>query len=252
MESTMSRPRTLSQKVWDRHVVHAAPGEPDLLFIDEVLAVGDLDFQQRCLEAIAAMRSDGVSVLITSHDPYLIATACDRAILLDRGAIVVSGSAAAIAKRYSREPDEQTQHGLNVSLDVTVDPPVINPDQPIRLHLGLDRHSDADLQARLEIWIGSHPAADLKGERGFRIAQAPLDLDGLGEGRRNLTLEVVTDGLPAARFIASVAVGVGTHDEVRANAEFRVRGVPWPVPIGRLAATWALRGPEGTTTGRVT
>jgi len=34
MESTMSRPRTLSQKVWDRHVVHAAPGEPDLLFID--------------------------------------------------------------------------------------------------------------------------------------------------------------------------------------------------------------------------
>ena len=59
--------------------------EPDLLIVDEVLAVGDLLFQQKCLTRIQQMRDRGMSLLLVSHSTDRINSVCDRALFLERG-----------------------------------------------------------------------------------------------------------------------------------------------------------------------
>ena len=70
----------------------AAHLEPDILIIDEVLAVGDAAFQQKAFERIKAMANGGAPVVLVSHQLDRIAELCTKAILLDRGAVRVEGT----------------------------------------------------------------------------------------------------------------------------------------------------------------
>lgn len=74
--------------------------DPDILLIDEVLAVGDADFQQRCLAKMAEFRSLGKSMLIISHDIHTIRSVSDRILLLDGGIIRGIGAPAEVVARY--------------------------------------------------------------------------------------------------------------------------------------------------------
>ncbi|MCZ6689067.1 MAG: ABC transporter ATP-binding protein [Planctomycetota bacterium] len=74
--------------------------DPDVLLIDEALAVGDEAFQQKCLEKIRAFRDSGKTLLIVSHGLDLLATLCDRVVLLDRGQIVSTGEPRSIIDQY--------------------------------------------------------------------------------------------------------------------------------------------------------
>lgn len=65
--------------------------EPDVLAVDEVLAVGDASFQRRCLDSVARVRERGGSLLVVSHDLELIATHCDHVVVLERGEAHTSG-----------------------------------------------------------------------------------------------------------------------------------------------------------------
>ncbi len=56
----------------------------DILLLDEVLAVGDQEFQERCFETLAAIREAGKTIVFVSHDLAAIRTHCDRAMLLAR------------------------------------------------------------------------------------------------------------------------------------------------------------------------
>jgi lipopolysaccharide transport system ATP-binding protein len=78
----------------------AAHLDPDILFLDEVLAVGDLSFQQKCLERVEGLTSEGRTVLFVSHSMEAIARFCDRAIWLDGGRIVMDGPADTVISAY--------------------------------------------------------------------------------------------------------------------------------------------------------
>jgi hypothetical protein len=69
----------------------AVAADPDLLIVDEVLAVGDLPFQARCLDRIRAMRAEGVGVLFVSHNLTAVLSLADRGVLLERGQLRASG-----------------------------------------------------------------------------------------------------------------------------------------------------------------
>lgn len=71
----------------------AANLEPDVLIIDEVLAVGDFTFQQKCYERLARFRDDGVPIVLVSHNLQAIAKLCHRALLLQPGKPHVIGTA---------------------------------------------------------------------------------------------------------------------------------------------------------------
>ena len=78
----------------------AAHLEPEVLLVDEVLAVGDAEFQRRCLEKMSEIGREGRTVIFVSHDAGAVAELCDRAAWLDHGRIVAEGAASEIVGSY--------------------------------------------------------------------------------------------------------------------------------------------------------
>jgi ABC-type polysaccharide/polyol phosphate transport system ATPase subunit len=80
----------------------AAHLDPDILLLDEVLAVGDVAFQARCLDRIGELRKAGRTIVFVSHDLAAVYHLCDRAILLARGQILSDGTPRAVIDQYQR------------------------------------------------------------------------------------------------------------------------------------------------------
>ncbi len=78
----------------------AAHLEPEILIVDEVLAVGDVRFQKKCLNKMQDVGQDGRTVLFVSHSMSAITRLCQRAILLDQGTVVADGPAHTVAGAY--------------------------------------------------------------------------------------------------------------------------------------------------------
>jgi homopolymeric O-antigen transport system ATP-binding protein len=74
--------------------------EPDILLIDEVLAVGDASFQEKCRDALASFRRAGKSMLFVSHSAAAVSGMCDRAIWIDHGAVMMDGSVRNVLDAY--------------------------------------------------------------------------------------------------------------------------------------------------------
>jgi lipopolysaccharide transport system ATP-binding protein len=78
----------------------AAHLDTDILIVDEVLAVGDYEFQQRCIGKMGDVANTGKTVLFVSHQIDLIYQLCDRAILLDKGTIIKDGEVKHVIDHY--------------------------------------------------------------------------------------------------------------------------------------------------------
>ena len=78
----------------------AAYLEPDILLLDEVLAVADADFQKACIAQLRALARADRTILLVSHDLDLLAQLCSRAIWLEHGRVVGDGTFTSIAERY--------------------------------------------------------------------------------------------------------------------------------------------------------
>jgi ABC-type polysaccharide/polyol phosphate transport system ATPase subunit len=74
--------------------------EADILLIDEVLAVGDAAFQQKCFDEFARIRDAGKTVLFVTHEMTAVHRFCDRAMLLERGRVVAVGDPETVSNRY--------------------------------------------------------------------------------------------------------------------------------------------------------
>lgn len=80
---------------------------PDILLIDEVLAVGDEAFQKKCLEKFEEYKRNGKTILFVSHDLPLIKKICEKSILLHRGEIVSRGESERIISHYLEILDKE-------------------------------------------------------------------------------------------------------------------------------------------------
>jgi lipopolysaccharide transport system ATP-binding protein len=90
----------------------AAHLEPEVLIVDEVLAVGDLAFQQRCLGKMSEVASSGRTVLFVSHNMAAVEGLCDRALLLERGRRVAEGDTRSVIADYlARATGERASRG---------------------------------------------------------------------------------------------------------------------------------------------
>ena len=95
----------------------AAHLEPEILIVDEVLAVGDAEFQRRCLGRMEELGKPGRTVLFVSHNMQAVAQLCDRAILLDGGRVVRDGA----ERGGRRELPPDSRHGAGSDPDVAED-----------------------------------------------------------------------------------------------------------------------------------
>jgi ABC-2 type transport system ATP-binding protein len=80
----------------------ATQANADVLLIDEVLAVGDADFQRKCFEYFKQLKRDKVTVVFVSHDMEAVREYCDRAVLIENSEIIAHGTAAEVAKEYTK------------------------------------------------------------------------------------------------------------------------------------------------------
>jgi lipopolysaccharide transport system ATP-binding protein len=86
----------------------AAHLEPEILFIDEVLAVGDAAFQKKCLGKMGEVAKQGRTVLFVSHNLTAVATLCQKAVWLHKGQVVMIGSAPDVISEYLRPENAMT------------------------------------------------------------------------------------------------------------------------------------------------
>jgi lipopolysaccharide transport system ATP-binding protein len=89
---------------------------PDILIVDEALAVGDEAFQRKCYAKLKDLQKQGVTILFVSHSAATVAEICDRAILLDRGELLMEAApkiAVAMYQRLLYAPQEQAEKVRN-------------------------------------------------------------------------------------------------------------------------------------------
>jgi ABC-type polysaccharide/polyol phosphate transport system ATPase subunit len=92
----------------------AAHLDPDILLLDEVLAVGDASFQAKCLERVRNLKNSGVTIVFISHDLAAVEKICDRAILMEKGEIRCMGSTHEVIHAYEKSP---TGGGMSMALE---------------------------------------------------------------------------------------------------------------------------------------
>jgi ABC-2 type transport system ATP-binding protein len=74
--------------------------DADILLIDEILAVGDAEFQQKCATRLQQMQQNGTALLIVSHSLSTLATLCNRVLWLDRGQVMAEGHPVEVLQQY--------------------------------------------------------------------------------------------------------------------------------------------------------
>ncbi|MEX0874335.1 MAG: ABC transporter ATP-binding protein [Actinomycetota bacterium] len=148
----------------------AAHLESDILLVDEVLAVGDLEFQRKCMGRMEEASSMGRTVLFVSHSVASILRLCPRVILLDRGGIVEDGKAANVVKTYldsgfgtsaHREWSAETAPGDEVARLLSVR--VLDDSGAVAEDLDIHRPVDIEVTYRLFTpATGTSPTVTLK------------------------------------------------------------------------------------------
>ena len=96
--------------------------KPDILVIDEALAVGDTAFQQKCLSRIRDMQLSGISILLVTHSSNALIDYCDRGIFLKNGKVILDGPCREVVKAYSDELVKDEGGVTSVSGNVTAEP----------------------------------------------------------------------------------------------------------------------------------
>ena len=85
----------------------AAHLEPEILIVDEVLAVGDAEFQKRCLTRMSEVAKEGRTILFVSHNMQTVRRLCRRAMMIEKGRLVVEGNVEDVTRRYLATIDVQ-------------------------------------------------------------------------------------------------------------------------------------------------
>jgi len=136
----------------------AACIQPEILLVDEVLAVGDAPFREKCLARIRQMIERGTTVIFVSHNLYMVQVVCNRAIYLRKGQVRSAGEAAGVIEAYERDLHADRAQRFETAA-VSSGPPV-EDDPTLDLTSvvveGPRGASDEELDAAEPMWITIH------------------------------------------------------------------------------------------------
>ncbi len=77
--------------------------EPDILLIDEVLAVGDISFRMKCYHKLAKLREAGTAFILVSHNPHVVLNVCENSLYLAKGQLISAGETEAVIRQYEED-----------------------------------------------------------------------------------------------------------------------------------------------------
>ena len=207
----------------------AAHLEPDVLLVDEVLAVGDAEFQARCLSRIQEMQARGTTTLFISHDLSAVERLCDRAILLEAGAVVEAGAPGDVVAAYHRRltfpastPGE-TVEAITTGVALT-NLTVHDPERPTGLSLRTGKPLVVSIR-----YLATRPIEDLEFELRYYGADGRTCLARSSTGEQGARLAVAPPG-GAVEFVCEAM-------PLKAGAYF-VGAVARHVPTAKILAWW--------------
>lgn len=93
----------------------AACIEPDILLVDEVLAVGDASFRQKCLKRIQSLLNDGTSIIFVSHNLYMVQAVCQKALYLKKGQVQLLGDTIRVIEAYEQDLHRERAKKFQIS-----------------------------------------------------------------------------------------------------------------------------------------
>ena len=187
----------------------AIHGDPEVMLIDEALAVGDAFFQQRCLRRIREFRASGGTIVLVSHDPSAILSMCDEAIWLEHGKIAQQG-----------HPDEVIRHYLAARYrdDCSLDSEFSSPE------IAFDLAPEAAIERADKLLPGDGAFGDgraeivgvaLRDERGHQIdtAQAGSAVRVVVTARANEPLHDALIGFTLRNRLGEIVTATNTEHE---------------------------------------
>ena len=206
----------------------------DFFLVDEVLAVGDIQFKTKCYKKIDEIKNKGSSILLVSHNPHEITVACSKCMLLNDGKLIHQGQTDEVLKIYEEQnvpdlhkmPFEKTSESLKLSVVITnhndrKEDIIFRKKCNFKIAYTCSKH---DPLLNFNILI-----RDLKSEAGV-ILQIKNEIDGFSlkhngvESYINLTLDPVCL-IPAYYFVEVIAYkGNQIIDSVK-DFTFEVKGV---------------------------
>jgi lipopolysaccharide transport system ATP-binding protein len=202
--------------------------DPEVLLLDEVLAVGDRAFQEKCLTRIHELTRSGRTVLFVSHDPGSVTRLCDRALVINEGRIVFDGEPQAAVERYlsSRTLEGTTAvaerpgtGALRVRhLVVESEDGVITADRPVSVEVQVAAERPVDArQTTLELRVYS-------AENGFACVSLPFRLDRMISDTLTLRCEIEELPLrPGSYFVLALITAPNELiDQVNRAADFAI------------------------------
>jgi len=205
----------------------ATARRPEVLLVDEALAVGDSYFQQKCMMRIRRFRDEGTTLLLVSHDPASVKTLCDRALLLDQGLLVREGSPVSVLEYYNAMIAKQTADYE------------IRQGEALGGARGSTRSGDGRASIeRVELSDESGPT------RAFRVGSAMrIEV----HGRAEKPIEELTVGISIRDRLGNEIFGTNTHHlgidsrAVSSGASFHASfALPVNLGIGNYTLTTAL------------
>ncbi|HEY9737807.1 MAG TPA: polysaccharide ABC transporter ATP-binding protein [Trichocoleus sp.] len=124
--------------------------EPDILLIDEVLAVGDARFKAKCYRRLYELRQQGVSFILVNHNPQAILNICDRAVYLSGGRLIAEGPVDQVVSQYEQDLFLRGTEAFPNRLTLPPKPPAARAGLEIRSLF----FRNADGEPTTELWTG--------------------------------------------------------------------------------------------------
>lgn len=219
----------------------AAHVEPDILLLDEVLAVGDEAFQRKCLDRITRFRQGGGTLVFVSHSPSAVAHVCERAVLLSRGHLVFDGSVPDVMGRYHHDLEDGSARLGSASRADGEDEGAHDPATIIEAGGGW---GSGDVTIRNPgLWAGDRDVSfvDPDGEFHLRFEvhrHAPVAPPVVG-------ISITTEGGEAVYRDNTTACGIEIPDSPISTVNVRMPGMP--LAAGAFTVNLTAHSPDGAT-----
>ena len=191
----------------------AAHLEPEILIVDEVLSVGDLAFQQKCLGRMEQASQEGRTVVFISHSLPSVVNLCDRAIMLSQGRVTATGKVGEVVDAYVGDVTSDLERGIR--------------DRKNRHGNGKLRFIDVHLERDGQLIDSPGTGEDFE----IVLAFEKHTTESLRGSRFNLSVLSLSDHTPLLDLDS--AVTGTTFDQLPAHGEIRCRIDRCPLPAGQ-------------------
>lgn len=231
----------------------AANIEPDILLIDEVLAVGDLDFQKKCLDRMKTMASGSSTIIFVSHNMGAIQALCHSCMLLDHGRKLDMGPSADIVGKYVSQRQQRSsferedEHPERPSVQ-RADVDVLPPDGKAaswRLRVQMTVSSPSRTSVAIGLRLRDAMAVPVAfASRGHFGADEMVELK---PGRNPITLEMPIDNFALGEYTITIRMSVPfvtVLEELDDCLTFSVARAPRPGANLALPQSWGYGGIE--------